>query len=31
VTVKNLAGKTQQTYDLDAAGAAILEELKRRG
>jgi histidyl-tRNA synthetase len=31
VTVKNLAGKTQQTYDQDAAGAAILEELKRRG
>ena len=31
VTVKNLAGKTQQTYDQAAAGAAILEELKRRG
>jgi histidyl-tRNA synthetase len=31
VTVKNLAGKTQQTYDQDAAGTAILEELKRRG
>ena len=31
VTVKHLAGKTQQTYDLSAAGAAILEDLKRRG
>ncbi len=31
VTVKHLAGKTQQTYDQAAAGAAILEELKRRG
>ena len=31
VTVKNLAGKAQQTYDQASAGAAILEELKRRG
>jgi histidyl-tRNA synthetase len=31
VTVKDLAGKTQQTHDQAAAGAAILEELKRRG
>src|SRR3954463_8824106 len=31
VTVKDLAGKTQQTYDQAAAGAAILEDLKRRG
>jgi len=31
VTVKDLAGKTQQTYDQASAGAAILEELKRRG
>jgi histidyl-tRNA synthetase len=31
VTVKDLAGKAQQTYDQAAAGAAILEELKRRG
>jgi histidyl-tRNA synthetase len=31
VTVKDLAGKTQRTYDQAAAGAAILEELKRRG
>src|SRR3954468_5814682 len=31
VTVKDLAGKTQQTYEQAAAGAAILEELKRRG
>ena len=31
ITVKNLAGKTQQTYDLSAAGAAIREDLKRRG
>ena len=31
VTVKDLAGKTQRTYDQTAAGAAILEELKRRG
>jgi histidyl-tRNA synthetase len=31
VTVKDLAGKTQQTYDQTAAGAAIFEALKRRG
>ena len=31
VTVKHLAGKTQNTYDQSAAGAAILEGLKRRG
>jgi histidyl-tRNA synthetase len=31
VTVKDLAGKAQHTYDQAAAGAAILEELKRRG
>jgi histidyl-tRNA synthetase len=31
VTVKDLAGKTQQTLALPAAGAAILEELERRG
>lgn len=31
VTVKDLAGKTQQTFDQAAAGAAILEDLKRRG
>jgi len=31
VTVKDLAGKTQQTYAQASAGAAILEELKRRG
>jgi histidyl-tRNA synthetase len=31
VTVKDLAGKTQRTYDQAAAGAAILEDLKRRG
>jgi histidyl-tRNA synthetase len=31
VTIKDLAGKTQRTYDQAAAGAAILEELKRRG
>ena len=31
VTVKDLAGKTQQTYDQAAAGAAILEDVKRRG
>jgi histidyl-tRNA synthetase len=31
VTVKDLAGQTQRTYDQTAAGAAILEELKRRG
>jgi histidyl-tRNA synthetase len=31
VTVKHLAGKTQQTYDQAAAGAAILEDLTHRG
>ena len=31
VTVKDLAAKTQDTYDPAAAGAAILEKLKRRG
>ena len=31
VTVKHLAAQTQHTYDQAAAGAAILEELKRRG
>jgi histidyl-tRNA synthetase len=31
VTVKDLAGKTQQTYDQTAAGAALLEALKQRG
>jgi len=31
VTVKDLAGKTQRTHDQAAAGAAILEDLKRRG
>jgi len=31
VTVKNLAGKTQQTCPQAEAGATILEELKRRG
>ncbi|HEX5110668.1 MAG TPA: histidine--tRNA ligase [Vicinamibacterales bacterium] len=31
VTVKHLAGNTQSTYDQSAAGAAILEVLKRRG
>jgi histidyl-tRNA synthetase len=31
VTVKDLAGKTQNTYDQAAAGAAILEVLKHRG
>jgi histidyl-tRNA synthetase len=31
VTVKDLAGKTQQTYDQSAAGAAIFEALKHRG
>jgi len=31
VTVKDLAGKTQQTYPQAEAGAKILEELKRRG
>ena len=31
VTVKDLAGKTQRTYDQAAAGAALREELNRRG
>jgi histidyl-tRNA synthetase len=31
VTVKDLAGQTQHTYDQAAAGAAILEALKHRG
>ena len=31
VTVKDLAAKTQQTYEQAAAGAAILEALKQRG
>ena len=31
VTVKDLAGKTQRTHAQSAAGAAILEDLKRRG
>jgi histidyl-tRNA synthetase len=31
VTVKNLAGQTQDIYDHAAAGAAILEALKQRG
>jgi histidyl-tRNA synthetase len=31
VTVKNLSAQTQETYDQSAAGAAILEGLKRRG
>ena len=31
VTVKHLAAKTQQTYLQEAAGAAIREELSRRG
>jgi histidyl-tRNA synthetase len=31
VTVKNLAAKTQQTYEQAAAGAAILEALTQRG
>jgi len=31
VTVKNLSTQTQATYDQSAAGAAILEGLKRRG
>jgi histidyl-tRNA synthetase len=31
VTVKNLAGQTQTTYDQSAAGAAILEALRQRG
>ena len=31
ITVKDLAAQTQQTYEQSAAGAAILEALKRRG
>ena len=31
VTVKNLSAQTQATFDQSAAGAAILEGLKRRG
>jgi len=31
VTVKNLAAQTQLTYEQSAAGAAILEALRRRG
>ena len=31
VTVKHLAAKEQSTYDQAAAGAAILEDLKKRG
>ena len=31
VTVKNLAARTQSTYDQTAAGAAILEDMKQRG
>ena len=31
VTLKDLAGKRQQTCDHSAAGAAILDELRRRG
>jgi histidyl-tRNA synthetase len=31
VTVKHLAAQAQHTYDQAAAGAAILEELKKRG
>jgi histidyl-tRNA synthetase len=31
VTVKRLATQAQQTYDLSAAGAAILEDLRKRG
>ncbi len=31
VTVKNLSAQTQASYDQSAAGAAILEGLKRRG
>jgi histidyl-tRNA synthetase len=31
VTVKDLAAKTQHTYEQSAAGAAILEALKQRG
>jgi histidyl-tRNA synthetase len=31
ITVKELSGTTQRTYDQAAAGAAISEELKRRG
>jgi histidyl-tRNA synthetase len=31
ITVKHLAAKTQNTYDQAAAGAAIFEDLKKRG
>jgi histidyl-tRNA synthetase len=31
VTVKHLAAQTQSTYDQAAAGAAIREDLKKRG
>jgi len=31
ITVKHLAAKTQNTYELTAAGAAILKELNERG
>ena len=31
ITLKDLAGKTQNTFEQTAAGAAILEVLKRRG
>jgi histidyl-tRNA synthetase len=31
LTVKNLAAKTQNTYEQSSAGAAILKELKQRG
>jgi histidyl-tRNA synthetase len=31
VTVKNLAAQTQQTYAQEAAGAALREDLTRRG
>jgi histidyl-tRNA synthetase len=31
VMIKDLAGKTQHSYDQSAAGVAIFEELKRRG
>jgi histidyl-tRNA synthetase len=31
VTIKDLSGKTQHTYDQAAAGAAIREVLKQRG
>jgi histidyl-tRNA synthetase len=31
LTVKNLAAKTQNTYEQSSAGAAIFKELKQRG